>query len=212
MLIGLLRAYRLAELHAQFQYRLMRLGLRDFVLGCLAPLSAFVTQAVARRELPLRCLRVYTHLVSLVLHAALAAVRTVEDGRPKAVLATLSGDHRGLGIVMAEALLTTLEVDCIQLGTDTPLAEVAATAAESDADIVAISFDPATSAASAPRRELGRVANALRIALPASATLWAGGANARQAAPGIVPVPSLADIEPALARWRAGRESRASQV
>jgi len=135
-LIGLLRSYRLAELHAQFQFRLMRLGLRDFVLTCLAPLSVSVTQAARRGELPLRYVHMYAQLVSSVLQAGLVAVRTHGDGRPKAVLATLSGDHPGLGIMMAEAVLTTLEVDCIQLGTGVPAAEAPGAPNRAPRDIV----------------------------------------------------------------------------
>jgi len=126
-------------------------------------------------------------------------VRIVGDGRPKVVLATLTGEAHSLGIMMVEAVLASFELDCFQLGAETPPLEVAAAARETGADMVALSFSSFF-----PRRSLVRMATALRGALPPSTALWIGGDGTRGIGPlvaGIEVFDSLDAIEPALARW-----------
>jgi len=197
----LLRAYRLAELHSHFQHRLLDLGLRRFIIEFLAPLSTEVGLAWNRGELPVRCEHLYTQVAKSLLHAKQAAVRTAGDGRAKVVLATLTGEAHALGIMMAEAVMASLEMHCIQLGAETPPLEVAATARETAADIVALSFSSYF-----PRRATVRMASALRSALPQAIALWIGGEGARglgRLVPGILVFETLDAIEPALERWRS---------
>lgn len=203
---ALLRAYGLAELHGHFQYRLLELGLRRFVIEFLAPLSKAVGTAWSRGELPIRCEHLYAQLAMSILHAKQAAVRTAGDGRPRVVLATLTGETHALGIMMVEAVLATLGAECVQLGSNTPPLEVAAAARESGADIVALSFS-----ASFPARSLVRMTAALRAGLPPAIAVWAGGDGIRDQAAlasGIDVIDTLDAIEPALVRWhaRAGRQ------
>ncbi len=173
----LLREYRLAELHGLFQHRLLDLGLRRFTIEFLAPLSSEVGSAWSRGELPVRAERVFSQLAMAFLHAKQAEVRVAGDGRPKVLLATLTGESHVLGIMMVEAVMATLEMDCIQLGGETPPIEVAAAARETDADLVALSFSSYF-----PRRSMARLVAALRGALPPSATLWIGGEGASDSA------------------------------
>ena len=199
-LLALLRAYRLPELHTHFQYRLLNLGLRRFVIDFIAPLTEEVGLAWGRGELPVRCEHLYTQLVISILQAKQATVRSAGDGGPKVLLATLTGEAHALGIMMAEAVLVTHEVDCLQLGSEVPPLEVAAAAREAEADIVAVSFS-----AYFPRKSALPVIRSLRTALPPAAMLWVGGGGAPEAAqllPGVSVLESLAAIEPALARWR----------
>lgn len=196
----LLREYRLPELHALFQHRLLDLGLRRFVIEFLAPLSVEVGLAWDRGELPVRCEHLYAEAAGAILHSKQAAVRTVGNGPPKVVLATLTGEAHALGIMMVEAVMTALEMDCIQLGAGTPPLEVAAACRETGADIVALSFS-----AYFPRRSVLHMATALREALPLSTTLWIGGDGVRGVgalASGITTFDSLDAIAPALALWR----------
>jgi MerR family transcriptional regulator, light-induced transcriptional regulator len=199
--IALLRGYRLAELHAQLLFHLMSSGLRDFVLGLLAPLSNAVSEAARYGELPLRFVHLYEQLAASVLHRGLSTVRTVAENRPRVVLAALPGDPHVLEIMMVETVLTTLGMDCLQLGADTLPQEIAAAAAETGAAIVGVSINAAM-----PRRNLGRVLVALRTSLPPDTTMWIGGGGARQlpVLAGVEHIPSMDDIETALARWRAG--------
>ena len=196
----LLRQYRRAELYSHFQYRLLDLGLRRFVIECLAPLSEAVGLAWSRGELPVRCEHLFTQLALSVLHAKQAAVRTAAEGRPKILLATLTGEQHALGIMMAEAVMTSLGANCIQLGSEAPPLEVAAAAREAGADIVALSFS-----IHFPSRNLLRIIQALRASLPGT-SIWLGGAGVPPSAAlgqDIEVFDTLDAIEPALLRWRS---------
>lgn len=197
--LDLLHGYRLPELHALFQHRLMDLGLRRFVIEFLAPLSTEVGLAWNRGELAVRGEHLYAQAACAILHAR-QPVRAAGNNRPKVLLATLTGETHALGILMAEAVLATLEADCIQLGADTPPLEVAAAAWETGADIVALSFSSYF-----PRKSMGRMLLALREALPPATVLWAGGEGTggfRAPLGGIEIFVSLEEIRPALLRWQ----------
>lgn len=200
-IFDLLLAYRLADLHRHFEYRLLELGLRRFVIEFLAPLSNAVGLAWANGTLPVRCEHLYSQVAMSFLHAKQAAVRTAGARGPKAVLATLTGESHALGILAVEAVLATLEVDCVQLGSDVPLQEVVAAARETGADIVALSFTSWF-----PRNDALRAIRTLRAALPSRTVVWVGGQGAPDAAalgPGIFAFDTLAAIEPALLFWRS---------
>lgn len=205
--IELLRTYRLPDLHAQLVFQLMSSGLRHFVISWLAPLSEAVYEAARYGELPLRLVHLYEQVAASVLHRGLSTVRTMSDKRPRAVLAALQGDSHVLEIVMVEAVLTTLGIECFQLGADMPPGEIAAAAAESGATLVAVAID-----ASTPRRNLGRILASLRASLPEHASMWIGGGGARQvpAPAGIDYIPSFADIEAALSQWQAIHASQST--
>jgi MerR family transcriptional regulator, light-induced transcriptional regulator len=197
----LLRAYRLGELHSHFQQLLLDLGLRRFAIEFLGPLATAVGEAWSRGELPVRSEHLFAQLAASILHAKQAAVRTRRIGRPKAILATLTGETHGLGIMMAEAVMAAHGAECIQLGTDVPASEVLAAASETGADIVALSFS-----AGFPRKSVARFLTQTRHALPLSFALWVGGAGAaglRQLPPGLDLFTELDDIESAIAQWRA---------
>lgn len=199
-IFALLRDYRLSELHGLFQHRLLDLGLRRFVVEFLAPLSAEVGLAWNRGELPIRSEHLFTQLATSSLHARQEAVRAAGDGGPRVLLAALTGETHGLGILMAEAVMASLGMHCIQLGADTPAQEIAEAAAETGADIVALSFS-----GNFPRRNMVRAVTALRSALPPAAALWIGGDGVRGAGAlvtGIDVLDSLEAIEPALRRWQ----------
>jgi methylmalonyl-CoA mutase cobalamin-binding subunit len=199
-MLRLLRGYRRAELHGHFQYRLLELGLRRFVIEFVAPLTTAVGLAWSRGQLPLRSEHLFTQLVAAILHAKQAAVRASAEGHPKAVLATLTGEPHVLGIMMAEAVMATHGMECIQLGGDTPPAEVTAAACETAADIVGLSFSSYF-----PCKSLVRMVTAMRTNLPASTTIWIGGSGvpASLTLPaGVVRIESLDAIGPALQCWR----------
>lgn len=198
---SMLRAYRLSELHSHFQHRLLEMGLRRFIIEFLAPLSTEVGLAWNRGELPVRCEHLYTQVAKSFLHAKQAAVRTVSDGRPKVLLATLTGEPHVLGIMMVEAVMASFEVNCIQLGAEVPPMEVAAAADEAAADIVALSFSSYF-----PRRASVRMTAALRSALPQGTALWIGGegtSGSGKPSPGVHVFHTLDAIEPALEQWRS---------
>lgn len=200
-LIAHLRHYRMNELRTTLQHCLMALGMRRFVTDCLAPLSASVSEACRCGELPLRCVHLHTQLAASVLHTGIAAMRGAANAWPKAVIATLAGEPQVLDTLMAEAVLTALQVDCIALGPGMPPHEVAAAAAETGAGIVVLSFG-----AGFPRKTTTRMCVSLRAALPPHVALWIGGEGASQAQalpPGVDPLASPDAIDAALTSWRA---------
>jgi methanogenic corrinoid protein MtbC1 len=199
--LALVRTWRRAELHSVLQFRLLDLGLRRFVIEFLAPLSEAVGLAWSRGELPVRCEHFFAQAAMAVLHAKQAAVRGGGEGRPRVLLAAPAGEKHGLGIMMAEAVMMTLGADCLQLGGDIPLVEVAAAAREAQADIVALSFS-----ASFPRKNLLRTVAALRADIPRGTVIWLGGEGAAAIGahmPGIELIGGLDAIEAALVRWRS---------
>jgi methanogenic corrinoid protein MtbC1 len=205
-IFDLLREFRLAELHSQFQYRLLELGLRRFVIEFLAPLSTAVGQAWAHGELPVRCEHLYSQLAMSFLHAKQAAARTAIARGPRVALATVTGETHALGILMVEAVLASFAVDCVQLGSDVPPLEVAQAARESGADIVALSFSSYF-----PGKSAVRTIRGLRAALPAAVVLWVGGEGAPAAAalgPDVFVFDTLAAIEPALLYWHRGQAAQ----
>jgi methylmalonyl-CoA mutase cobalamin-binding subunit len=200
-IFDLLRAYRLAELYSHFQYRLLNLGLRRFVTEFLAPLSTALGLAWAHGQLSVRSEHLFSQLAMSFLHSQPATVQLAGTRRPKALLATLTGERHVLGILMVEAVLASLEVDCIQLGSEVPQLEVAAAATETAADIVALSFSSYS-----PRKSVVHIVRALRAALPPGTVLWVGGDGAPGAAAlgsGVVAFDTLEAIEPALGCWRS---------
>ena len=80
---------------------------------------------------------------------------------------------------MTCALLAVRGYRVIYLGANTPIEQVAATAASGSAEVVAISVS-----ASVPRARVEREVRALRDALPKRVPLWVGGAGAHEA-PGV---------------------------
>jgi methylmalonyl-CoA mutase cobalamin-binding subunit len=199
--VTLLREYRVAELHSHFQHLLLDLGLRRFVIEFLAPLCTAVGAAWSRGELPVRSEHLFAQLAASILHAKQAAVRTAGVRRPKVVLATLTGEAHSLGILMVEAVMAAHGADCVQLGSETPPLELAAAAAETGADIVALSF-----AASFPPRILVRMVTSLCTGLPPSVEVWIGGEGAREVPPlsrRVQVFDTLEAIAPALVRWRS---------
>ena len=99
---------------------------------------------------------------------------------------------------MACALLAVRGYRVIYLGADTPIEQIAATAASSGAEGAAISVSAGVSRGRA-EREIRK----LREALPARLPLWVGGAGAPEAMPGVERFHSLAEFAAKLQQGRA---------
>ena len=179
----------------------LRSGLAAFVTQVLAPLTTRVGQAWMDGTLRVFEEHLYTEVVQTVLRQAiqtLPAARSTD--RPRVVLTTLPGEPHGLGLLMAEALLALEGCACQSLGVQTPLSDIVLASAAQRADIVALSFSGYMTA-----QQVNDGLQQLRNSLPASVTLWAGGAALaqRKRAPGAVQViTDLADIASAVAHWR----------
>ena len=122
---------------------------------------------------------------------------------PRIVLATLPNEVNALGLLMVEALLAPEGVQCVSLGTQVPIPEIAAAAVAFEADVVARSFS-----ASVSSKQAVASLESLRSVVPTTTAIWVGGElirRIRRDIPGITPTGTLADMLAALRQWRAER-------
>lgn len=197
--LALLRAHRIGELRALLEQAALRDGLYSFVTETAAPLTSRVGEAWARGELQVFEEHLFSEQLQGVLRNAIARL----DGAgavPRVLLTTLPGEQHGLGLLMAHAVLALEGADCISLGTQTPVRELAEAARAQRAQIVALSASG--SLAAGPLKD---GVTQLRAALPAEVELWCGGAGAvrlRRAAEGVRVIDRLEQVRDALADWR----------
>ena len=106
---------------------------------------------------------------------------------------------------MAEACLAVEGVQCISLGTQTPVPDIALAARAHRADIVALSCSLAM-----PVKEACAALPALRAALNDDIALWVGGGLSQKICDGmqwLTAMPSLQDIPAALLTWRQSHDA-----
>jgi MerR family transcriptional regulator, light-induced transcriptional regulator len=97
--------------------------------------------------------------------------------RSLGLLTTPPGELHSLGLLALNAQLSLHGADCVNLGVQTPLAEVLQAAQDMQAGVVAISASVCL-----PLPELLNYLTGLRQALPSNCALWAGGAGCAQLA------------------------------
>lgn len=199
-LLDLIRNHDASGYQVALQHRLARQGLRQFVQDTVAPMGFLVGQAWEQGDLQVFEEHLFTELTARTLRQAVAAIPG--GGAPRVLLTTLPNEPHGMGLLMAEALLALEGAQCVSLGTQTPIAEIAQAAQACQVDVVALSFSSAF-----PQRQAPGLLQHLRSALPASVQLWAGGAGAAalRAPEGILALASLDDALAALRQWRAQR-------
>ncbi|KIG02372.1 cobalamin metabolism transcriptional regulator, MerR family [Burkholderia sp. MR1] len=203
-MVALLRNGAYEDFRFGLLKRATRDGLERFVLDVAAPLAARIGNAWA-----VGTLQVYhEHLFSEALQVTLRSLmRPLSDAvrgrgnRPRVLLTTLSGEGHGLGILMAEAMFTLSECQCIQLGLQTPLHDIVSAAAAHDVDIVALSFTSVL-----PAQVILTSLSELRGMLPPHVRIWVGGSSPtlrRKVYEGIECIAGLPPIEEAVAAWRS---------
>jgi MerR family transcriptional regulator, light-induced transcriptional regulator len=208
-LMRAIKSHQVSELREVLEEALLRSGLQRFVTEIAVPLSIEVGEAWLCGEMAIFEEHLYTQTLQTLLHNAIA--RAIVPSRPpKVVLATGPNERHGLGLLMAEAVLTAEAVECVPLGTDLPVLEIARAAHAHQADVVALSF----SAASPANRLLG-VTTDLRKALPEHAQMWVGGAGAgriKRQFDNVVILSSLEQLLKQVSLWRNATEPRALHV
>ncbi|HEY0823313.1 MAG TPA: MerR family transcriptional regulator [Ramlibacter sp.] len=199
-LLALVGRHDAAAYLVALQQRLARQGLRHFVQDTVAPLGALVGHAWEQGRLQVFEEHLFTELTARTLRQAIAAIPA--GSAPRVLLTTLPNEPHGMGLLMVEALLALEGAQCVSLGTQTPIVEIAQAAQAYRADVVALSFSAAF-----PQRQAPALLQHLRATLPASVQLWAGGAGAGtlRAAEGILALSGLDDAVAALQRWREER-------
>ena len=181
---------------------LARAGLASFVVDGVAPLTVAVGEAWLDGRIAVYEEHLYSEALQAVLRSALVPFQTGLEARgPRLLLTTVPGEAHGLGLLMAEALMTLQACRCLSLGPQTPIDDIVAAAAVHRIDVVALSF-----AESLPVAQALPALSDLRERLPAAVEIWAGGASPALRGlrvPGIRVMSRLAEIDDAVADWRA---------
>ncbi len=208
--LAMVMSHQMQQLRQHLAQLQLQIGLERLVLDLLAPLTTQVGQAWASGALAVYEEHLYTEAVQSVLRNALYSVaqhRPAAAGSPRVLLTTVPQEQHGIGLLMAEALLSLQGAHCTSLGVQTPIPDIVSACASQRADIVALSFSSAIS----EKATLHSLAE-LRSRLPASVEIWAGGNRANLIRRAIAPIRvlDLDAIASAVARWRLGHAESAA--
>ncbi len=194
-LLDAVRAFDGERLVRDLQTDWARLGALVFVEQRIAPLLRAVGDQWSAGRLEVR----HEHFLSEQLDDLLRSLRRPFDDRatgPLVVMATLPDERHGLGLQMAALVIASAGCRVLNLGSDTPVTDIARAAMEARASGAAISISAST-AGSPSRRSLTR----LRRLLPKRLSLVVGGDGAPAARPGST---SMSDLR-ALDDWARHR-------
>ena len=197
-LLALLKNHDAAQFQQRLQQTLARQGLGRFVMDTVAPLTRQVGQAWEDGRFAVFEEHLFTELTKRVLRQAIASLPPPNAG-PRILLTSVPDEPHVLGLLMAEALFALEGAQCIPLGAQMPLLDIAHATAAHRADVVALSFSRAF-----PVRRVGPVLAQLRELLPAAVALWVGGEGAPTTIrPGVSHLRTLSEGVQALGAWRA---------
>lgn len=197
-LLDLIRQHDAAGFQRGLQQRLARSGLQRLVLDTVAPLTYRVGEAWELGQIQVFEEHLFTELTERLLRQAILAL---PQGRqpPRVLLTSVSEEPHALGLLMVEALLSLEGAECIPLGTQMPLPDIARAAMAHRADVVALSFSAAY-----PSRRIPSLLEQLHALLSTDTEVWVGGSGALHA-----PLPDatrrIGGLEQAideLERWR----------
>ncbi|MEZ6008664.1 MAG: cobalamin B12-binding domain-containing protein [Planctomycetota bacterium] len=135
----------------------------------------------------------HEHLASEVLEDELRQLRQrhpITTSRPRVLLATLAGEHHGLGLQMSALVAAARGLRVNVLGTNTPLGEIQAVAGATRADVVGISVSLNSSNLETEQR-----LRALRDLLSPDVRLVVGGEGVRTLRQGPRGIDRLASID-----------------
>lgn len=203
-LMSLIRQHQVETLRQRFTEHRFHMGLDQFIREIAAPLAHQVGDAWARGQLAIFEEHLFSESLNQVLREAISTIPSPNTPvclrQPSILLTTFPQESHGLGLLMAEAMLTIAGARCISLGVQTPIVDIAEAARCQHSDIVALSFSACMN---------GNVVRSglqeLRQQLPAHIEIWAGGSNTtlqRRPPKGIEVLVNLGSIPTALDRWR----------
>jgi len=186
-------------LQRQFYREMAKRGLASFVQDIIAPLITRVGEAWSRNELGIFEEHLFSQHLEKMFRTVLANMST-QQGSPRVLLTTLSGEEHTLGLLMVEALMVVEDVCPVLLGPQTPIDEIVRAAQIKQVDAVCLSFSSAYSPTLSAQglREL-------RQMLPAGIELWAGGYGVkaiRKPIDGVCLMPEFQHLFDCLEKWR----------
>ncbi|GGY04013.1 HTH-type transcriptional repressor CarH [Pseudoduganella dura] len=206
--LDLCRAHDSDALRRKLSQALLVMGLRNFVIDLMAPLTAAIGDAWACGDLGVWQEHLITETLQMVLRSAIFSMPppNAPGGAPspRILLTTTPQEKHGLGLLMAEALMVAEGAGCYSLGPQTPLPDIVDAARALRVDVVTLSFSTSMNT-----RHVLDALKELRARLPETVALWAGGSNValRRRAASFVQVLTLSDVGDMLADWR--HEARA---
>lgn len=198
--IDILKSHDVDRLRRQLGRAREQFGLARFVTEVVAPLNTRVGDGWMRGQLQVFEEHLYTESVQVLLREAIARLPVHADAHPRVLLTTFTQEPHGLGLLMAEALMSLEGARCISLGTATPVWDIVLAAAAQRADIVALSFSGCMN----PNQIVDGLAE-LRAKLPAAVDLWAGGAAPalhRRPVAGVRAIATIERVREELTAWR----------
>jgi MerR family transcriptional regulator, light-induced transcriptional regulator len=203
--LRLIKKHQADDLKRLFNQQLVRLGLPKFVTDIIEPLNVQIGEAWMRGELAIFEEHLYTEIVLGSLRVAINAL-SAEASAPRVLLTTFPNEQHSLGLLMVESLLAGESAECISMGTQMPVSEIAASAMVHRADVVALTFSGAY-----PAQMIGKGLKELKALLPAHVVIWAGGgavADTRLRIEGVMFARTLADVPKFLMAWRSKYSNR----
>ena len=175
------------------------LGLASFVSTLVAPLNSLIGDAWLDGRLEVFEEHFYTESVTAVLRHGISNLGMAGVASPRVLLTTFPQESHGLGLLMAETFLALQACNCLSLGVQTPVPDIARAVSAHGAQIVVLSFS-----ASLNPKDVTQGLGDLRGLLPPAVEIWTGGACPvlqRRSVPGVRVLDSFAAIEPELQRW-----------
>jgi DNA-binding transcriptional MerR regulator/methylmalonyl-CoA mutase cobalamin-binding subunit len=169
--LELIKRHEAEEFRQTMSRLAMSMGLRRFIVDIVAPLNTMVGDAWSRGYFEIFEEHIYTETIQVVLRNALNTIPLTRKG-PRILLTTLPNELHGLGVLMAECIFSLEGAQCISLGTQTPIYDIALAVRAQNINIVALSF---SSVQSSPLvlEALGE----LRAQLSPEVEIWCGGSS-----------------------------------
>ena len=121
--LSLIKSHNAPALQHALSNLLMRQGLQRFVVDTAAPLNRAIGEAWMRGELQIFEEHLYAEQLQVALRIAINTFPR-QACVPKVLLTTFPGEQHGLGLLMVEAMLVPEGVQCISLGTQTPIDDI----------------------------------------------------------------------------------------
>jgi MerR family transcriptional regulator, light-induced transcriptional regulator len=203
---ALLQGHDIDGLRRLLSQAVLRRGLAGSISDVFAPLTARIGELWMTGELQVFHEHIYSESLQLVLRQAIHALPAAAGEGPRVLLTTLPGESHALGLLMAEALFSLEGASCLSLGVQTPPTQLPGAVAAHRADVVALSFS-----GQLPNRAVLDGLAELRVLLPASVEIWAGGSSRALRLPGVPGgvrcLDGLTAIAPEMDRWRGLLES-----
>jgi DNA-binding transcriptional MerR regulator/methylmalonyl-CoA mutase cobalamin-binding subunit len=169
-----LGAYKLDILTHELNKASMDLTCRDFAMQVIAELMRKVGEYVHDGRMSIAQEHTLSALAKFFIGRRISQhYRGERTGKKlKFTLATPTGEHHSMGLLIAGLLMAEHQIEFIYLGEDLPVESIADAANATDSDYVLLSVSPAFSRS----RDINEISMKLKHNLKKGTSLWIGGA------------------------------------